>query len=118
MDSTDEARSAAGFSKMGLEKARRHAFLCPGPECCEREAGLASWEALKAACKAAGAEALRRTAECLRVCAGGPWMVVYPEGAWYGGVTPERVDRIVREHVVGGVPVAEWAVRVRPLCGG
>lgn len=114
----ERARIDAGFAKMGLEKARRHAFLCPGPECCAREAGLASWEALKAACKAHGAEALRSKADCLRVCAGGPWLVVYPEGVWYGRATPERVERIVREHVVGGRPVEEWAERTRPLCGG
>lgn len=118
MDTTDQAgRIAAGFAKMGLEQARRHAFLCPGPECCAREAGLASWETLKAACKAHGAEALRSKADCLRVCAGGPWLVVYPEGAWYGEATPERVERIVREHVVGGAPVAEWVAKTRPLSG-
>jgi (2Fe-2S) ferredoxin len=114
----DETTVAAGFAKMGLETARRHVFLCPGPECCAREAGLATWDELKARLKACGAPALRTKAECLRVCAGGPWMVVYPEGTWYGGVTPERCARIVKEHVEGGRPVAEWAVRTRPLAGG
>ena len=113
-----ETKIAAGFAKMGLGRARRHAFLCPGPECCAREAGQTSWEALKTACKSASADALRSKADCLRVCAGGPWLVVYPEGVWYGEATPERIVRIVREHVVGGVPVAEWAVRTRPLVGG
>ncbi len=117
MDPETEKTVAAGFAKMGLEEARRHAFLCTGPECCTREQGMASWEALKAACKASRAPALRTKADCLRVCAGGPWLVVYPEGAWYGGATPERVDRIVREHVTGGRPITEWIARERPLCG-
>jgi (2Fe-2S) ferredoxin len=44
-------------------------------------------------------------------------MVVYPEGVWYGGMTPERVERVVREHVVGGRPVEEWVAARRPLGG-
>ncbi len=117
MDAKDAAKIEAGFAKMSLGSARRHVFLCPGPECCAGEAGQASWEALKAACKAQGAATLRSKADCLRVCAGGPWLVVYPEGTWYGQASPERVERIVREHVVGGRPVAEWVVRTQPLAG-
>jgi len=109
---------AVGFSKMKIETARRHVFLCPGPNCCAREAGLATWETLKAACKEDGVDALRTKAECLRVCEGGPWLVVYPEGTWYGGVTPERCERIVREHVKGGRAVAEWVSHTQPLAGG
>lgn len=108
----------AGFAKMGLRTARRHLFLCPGPECCSREVGLATWEALRASCKSPGADAMRTKAECLRVCAGGPWVVVYPDGIWYGGVTPEKAARIVREHVIGGAPVSEWIAAERPLGGG
>ena len=51
---------------------------------------------------------LRTKADCLRVCSGGPILLIWPEGITYGGVTPERLERIVRQHVIGGVPIAEW----------
>jgi (2Fe-2S) ferredoxin len=28
----------------------------------------------------------------------------------YGGVTAERIERIIKEHVVGGVPIEDWVV--------
>jgi (2Fe-2S) ferredoxin len=105
----------AEFAKIGLPTARRHLFMCVGPDCCTPEQGQVSWEHLKSACKAHALPVLRTKAACLRMCARGPWLVVYPDGVWYAEVTPERFERIRREHLEGGRPVTEWVEAVQPL---
>lgn len=100
---------------MGLDAAHRHAFLCIGPECCIATTGSESWDRLKARIKEKGLPVLRSKAACLRICSNGPWMVVYPEGVWYGSVTAERCERIVDEHLGKGRPVTEWIARTHPL---
>lgn len=105
------------FKKIDVESAERHVFVCLGPDCCKREAGERVWKHLKELLKEHRVPVLRTKAECLRVCAGGPWMLVYPEGTWYGNVDRERCERIVEEHLLGGRPIAEWAAKVHPLGG-
>ena len=115
MDDSLSAAVAAGFTKMDLANAKRHVFLCVGPDCCAPEQGLEVWEHLKAALKRRGLPAMRTKAGCFRICAGGPWMVIYPEGVWYGALNVERCERIVQEHLVEGKPIEEWIARAHPL---
>jgi (2Fe-2S) ferredoxin len=103
-----------------------HVLLCATPSkplCCDPEVGAACWERLKALVRALGLEdperpegvVLRTKADCLRVCEGGPILLIWPDGVLYGALTPERVERIVREHVVGGAPIEPWILGRREL---
>jgi (2Fe-2S) ferredoxin len=112
---TDPESPHAAFEKIGLNDATRHLLLCRGPDCCELGDGLATWTWMKRRLAEEGLPVLRTKAQCFRICTGGPWLVIYPEGVWYGGVTPERFERILVEHLKGGVPVGEWVAKVQPL---
>ncbi|MCP9791082.1 (2Fe-2S) ferredoxin domain-containing protein [Vulcanococcus limneticus] len=104
-----------------------HLLLCATPSkalCCPDPAvGAASWETLKRLVRELGLEdparpegiVLRTKADCLRICAEGPVLLVWPEGIVYVGVSPERIERIVREHVVGGSPIEAWILRRMPF---
>lgn len=101
-------------------RVQHHLLLCATPSkglCCPDPAvGAASWDTLKRLVRELGLEdparpqgvVWRSKADCLRICREGPILLIWPDGVIYGGVTPERIERIVQEHVIGGVPVQLW----------
>lgn len=100
------------ISRQAIESATRHVFLCVGPDCCDPAANAALWDLLKAEAKTL--PILRTKAACLRICKDGPWLVVYPDGIWYGKMDAGRLRRILKEHVGEGRPVREWIAAEMP----
>ncbi|NIA25028.1 MAG: ferredoxin [Gammaproteobacteria bacterium] len=130
---------AGALSIGGLQ---RHIFLCAQqamPRCSTFKESADVWRSLKKRLKEldlAGAPAswrgdlsvepdtprgpgtvLRSKVDCFRICEQGPIAVVYPEGTWYRSVTVEVMERIVTEHLIGGVPVEEFVFATDRLEG-
>jgi len=108
--------------KLMIGEYHRHVFLCIGDACCSADVGAKSWDVLKDELKrrnlslATGTAACYRTkVQCLRVCASGPILVVYPEGTWYHGMTAERIPEFVESHLINGQPIENWIFARNPL---
>lgn len=95
-----------------MEPYSRHVIVCTGGFCSPNRGGRELYallpELLEREDLLFGPNRIKRgETPCLGVCAGGPIVVVYPEGVWYAGVSRGLLERIVKEHLKNGKVIEE-----------
>ena len=109
-----------------MQRVSHHLLLCATAskaKCCDPAVGSQTWDELKRVIRELDLEnatrqegiVLRSKVDCLRVCERGPILVVWPDGIWYADISPDRVERIIEQHIISNQPVEEWIFKRTPF---
>ena len=103
-----------------LVQYQRHLLICAGRRCVADGMSAEALDVLgqkliQAGLLLDGPLRVKPTrADCLGVCGSGPAICVQPKGAWYWGVTPVDMDRIIAQHLIGGQVVEDLLFHAGP----
>ncbi|MFP4311335.1 MAG: (2Fe-2S) ferredoxin domain-containing protein [Nitriliruptoraceae bacterium] len=91
--------------KARLDTMERHVLVCTDDDC-------GGGKVAKELRRSIAAHGLRSTVsvakvDCLQICTKGTIAVVYPEGTWYAGLKPDRVEQLVTTHLRDGEVVED-----------
>lgn len=109
-----------------MAQFERHVFICINERdesdprgCCAQRGAKEVAAAFKKTLYERGHKRVIRPnkAGCLDQCAFGVTVVVYPDGVWYGHVTPADVEEIVTRHLEGGEVVERLRIPEDKLTG-
>ena len=104
---------------MGIPQPAFYIFKCeqsappgmPKPSCVTPDSeGLFQYAAKKLMMEGVMMTAPIIRTSCMNRCAQGPIMLIEPGHTMYVGLTEERIDRIITEHIIGGKVVEEYVI--------
>jgi len=104
---------------MGIPQPAFYIFKCeqsappgmPKPSCVTPETqGLFQYAAQKLMQEGVMMTAPIVRTSCMNRCQQGPVMLVEPGHTMYAGLTEEKIDRIIAEHIIGGNVVEEYVI--------
>ena len=104
---------------MGIPQPAFYIFKCeqsappgmPKPSCVTPDSqGLFQYAAKKLMMEGVMMTAPIVRTSCMNRCAQGPIMLIEPGHTMYVGLTEEKIDRIIAEHIIGGNVVTEYVI--------
>ncbi|MFC4077822.1 (2Fe-2S) ferredoxin domain-containing protein [Salinithrix halophila] len=91
-----------------LSETRHHLLICNGGSCMKQGAEEVT-DAIREVIRTSGNDACIHTTRtrCNGRCQDACVVILYPEGTWFHGITPESGRELIRRHVLQNRPLSD-----------